>query len=135
MLDLDYEPLRRWTLSRERPSEAQFRPNGDGGEPTELANSLPEGPVADVHLTCIRKSRTDSPHEHSTHVGSNGNVWTRQQVIGWIDRKEHSFYTRVADRRADVGVVREGSKAPYLRTHADGQYNNNLLALPAKSMM
>jgi hypothetical protein len=32
-------------------------------------------------------------------------------------------------KRADVGVVREAGKAPYLRTHADGYYNDNLLAL------
>ena len=28
-----------------------------------------------------------------------------------------------------LGVVRESGKAPYVRTYADGQWNNNLLSL------
>ena len=87
--------------------------------------------MADVQLTCIRKPNPQSAHEYITHVGSNGQVWTREQVITWIDRREHSFYTLDAYRnRADVGVVREAGKQPYLRTYADGRWNNNLLSLP-----
>lgn len=87
--------------------------------------------MADVRLTCIRKPNPQSSHEYITHVGSNGQVWTREQVIAWIDRKEHSFYTLDAfGNRANVGVVREAGKHPYLRTYADGRWNNNLLSLP-----
>lgn len=87
--------------------------------------------MADVRLTCIRKPNPQSAHEYITHVGSNGQVWTREQVITWIDAKEHSFYTLDSSgRRATVGVVRETGKLPYLRTYADGQWNNNLLSLP-----
>jgi hypothetical protein len=87
--------------------------------------------MSDVRITCIRKQHPQSAHEHITHVGSNGSIWTREQVISWIERREHTFYTQDSSgRRADVGVVREGGKAPYLRTHADGQWNNNLLSLP-----
>ena len=32
-------------------------------------------------------------------------------------------------KRADVGVIRVASHAPYLRTHADGDWNDNLLSL------
>ncbi|WP_375166828.1 DUF3892 domain-containing protein [Bradyrhizobium sp. CCGB20] len=32
-------------------------------------------------------------------------------------------------KRAEVGVV-DGSNGKYVRTHADGYYNDNLLALP-----
>jgi hypothetical protein len=87
--------------------------------------------MSDVRITCIRKPHPQSPHEHITHVGSNGQVWTREQVIAWIDARAHTFYTLDAySRRADVGVVRESGKAPYLRTYADGVWNNNLLSLP-----
>ena len=52
-------------------------------------------------------------------------------IINNIDRGIDSFY--VVDpqsrRRVDVGVVREAGKRPYIRTHADGYYNNNLLSL------
>ncbi|HYW07862.1 MAG TPA: DUF3892 domain-containing protein [Longimicrobium sp.] len=88
--------------------------------------------MADVRLTCIRKSNPQSAHEHITHVGAaDGAVWTRDQVVGWIDRREHTFHvTDAYNRRAEIGVVRETGKQPYLRTHADGQWNNNLLSLP-----
>jgi hypothetical protein len=32
-------------------------------------------------------------------------------------------------KRTDVAVVRPVGRAPYLRTHADGDWNNNLLSL------
>ena len=87
--------------------------------------------MADVRIICIRKPHRDSPHEHITHVGSGATVWTREDVIGWIDRAEHTFYTLDSTgKRASVAVVRESGKQPYLRTHADGSWNNNLLALP-----
>jgi len=87
--------------------------------------------MSDVRITCIRKPHPQSPHEHITHVGTNGQVWTREQVIAWIDAGAYTFYTLDAySRRADVGIVREPGKAPYLRTYADGVWNNNLLSLP-----
>jgi hypothetical protein len=87
--------------------------------------------MADVQLTCIRKPHPQSAHEHITHVGRNGEIWTREQVIAWIDRNEHTFYTLDAHgRRANVGVVRMAGKHPFLQTHADGHWNNNLLSLP-----
>jgi hypothetical protein len=33
-------------------------------------------------------------------------------------------------RRVDIAVVREAGRRPFLRTHADGQWNDNLLAQP-----
>ena len=33
-------------------------------------------------------------------------------------------------RDAQIGVVRPASHAPYLRSHADGHWTNNLLELP-----
>ena len=86
--------------------------------------------MADVQITCIRKPNANSPHEHITHVGSYGQVWPREQVIAWIDARTDTFYTMAGGRRAEVRVVREPGRAPFLRTHADGYYNDNLLALP-----
>jgi len=89
--------------------------------------------MADAQVTCITKPHPQSPHEHITHLGNpKANwVWTRDQVIASIDANTNTFY--VVDptngKRADVGVIREAGKAPFLRTHADGQWNNNLLAL------
>lgn len=89
--------------------------------------------MADAQITCIVKPNTQSSHEHITHVGNPAGkwMWTREQVIESIDAKTNTFYVLdpANGRRADVGVVREAGKHPYLRTHADQQWNNNLLSL------
>lgn len=88
--------------------------------------------MADCRITCIVKPHPQSPHEHITHVGNPPEwIWTRENVVASIDAGTNTFY--VLDpgtgKRADVAVVRESGKAPYLRTHADGYYNDNLLSL------
>jgi hypothetical protein len=89
--------------------------------------------MADCQITCITKPHPLSAHEHITHVGNpaGGWVWTRERVIASIEAKENTFF--VLDprtkRRANVGVFRQHGRAPFLRTHADGDWNDNLLAL------
>ena len=88
--------------------------------------------MADAQVTCITKPHPQSPHEHITHLGNPPTwLWTREQVIASIDAGTNTFFVRDPGngKRSDVGVVREAGKAPYLRTHADGYYNNNLLSL------
>jgi hypothetical protein len=57
--------------------------------------------------------------------------WTREQVIASIEAQTNTFF--VVDprngKRADIGVVRPPGRAPYLRTYADGDWNDNLLSL------
>jgi len=56
---------------------------------------------------------------------------TRETAIRRIDSNQDAFYTvdRGTRKRASIGVVREAGKLPYLRTYADGKWNDNLLAL------
>lgn len=84
--------------------------------------------MADVQVTCINKQPRDNPHEGITHLGGTTWKWTRQQVIDSIKNKANTFYTLVGGKRAEVGVV-NGQNGEYLRTHADGYWNDNLLAL------
>lgn len=93
--------------------------------------------MADVRITCITLSDTNALHEHITHVGSpqftpSGSRWSVSQVISAIENKQHTFYvTNENGKRADVGVVDPGNgNRKYIRTYADKQWNNNLLALP-----
>ena len=88
--------------------------------------------MADVRITCITKSQANGKHEHITHVGNPSAPWkwTTAQVVESIDAKTNTFYvidTRTG-KRAEVGVVRTPGRAAYLRTHADGEWNDNLLA-------
>ena len=84
--------------------------------------------MADVQVTCINKQPRNSTHEGITHLGGSGWKWTRQQVIDSIEAKSNTFFTSVGGKRANIAVV-NGASGKYVRTHADGQWNDNLLAL------
>lgn len=89
--------------------------------------------MKEFEVTCVNKTDRDSRHEHITHIGNTANAWrlTRESAISRIEGKEEAFYTvdRMTGNRAYVGVIREAGRAPYLRTYADGKWNDNLLAL------
>lgn len=88
--------------------------------------------MTDVQVTCIIKPHPLSQHEHITHLGNPPKwLWTREQIIASIDAKANTFFVRdpSTGKRSEVGVIRTAGKAPYLRTYADGNWNNNLLAL------
>jgi hypothetical protein len=90
--------------------------------------------MAEYHITCINKPQHDSPHEHITHIGNQKEKWrfTREEAIKMIegDKKERFYTTAPADKKCYVEVVRPHGKAPYLRAHADGTPNDNLLKQP-----
>lgn len=89
--------------------------------------------MADVRVTCITKPHPLSPHEHITHLGNPraGWKWTREEVIASIDAGTNTFYVEdpATGKRSDVAIVRSAGRAAYLRTHADGLWNDNLLSL------
>lgn len=84
--------------------------------------------MADVRVKCINKQPRLNPHEGITHLGGDGWKWTRQQVVDSIKAKTNTFYTYEGGQRANLGVV-NGTNGDYVRTYADGQWNDNLLAL------
>jgi hypothetical protein len=91
-----------------------------------------------IKITAIRQIG-GSGHEHITHLwwtnpasGKTGDN-ERSQVVDWIENKGGKAY--VEDHygyRADVRVVTPAHGPKYLRTHADGRWTDNLLALPRK---
>ena len=85
--------------------------------------------MSDIHITCINKQPRQDPYEGITHLGNSAGKWTRQQVINWIESGTDTFYTLVSGNRGNIGVV-DGPNGKYLRTHADGKWNDNLLSLP-----
>jgi Protein of unknown function (DUF3892) len=88
--------------------------------------------MKEYEVNCITKPDRFSAHEHITHIGNTDGKWTltREAAIRRIDSNEEAFYTidNNSGRRAEIGVVREIGKAPFLRTYADGVWNDNLLA-------
>lgn len=87
--------------------------------------------MADVLVANITKPDRFSRYEGITHLGNSslGWKWTRAEVIASIEVGTNSFFTLVNGNRGDIGVV-DGPTGKYLRTYADGQWNDNLLSLP-----
>ena len=90
-----------------------------------------------IEIKIEQTVRSEDTHESITHVlGRKNGVgelfwWTREGAAALIDdAKTHTFYTHISSKTALVGVVYPQKGARYLRTHADGYYNDNLLALP-----
>lgn len=86
----------------------------------------------EFEVNCINKPDRNSRHEHITHIGNVNKNWrlTREEAIRRIEAKEEAFYTvdRSTGKKVYIGVYREQGRAPYLRTHADGKWSDNLLA-------
>lgn len=84
--------------------------------------------ITNIHLTGgqshehIAAVRWRNPADHQTGES------TRTAMVDWIEN--NSGDARVTDGHTEVhvGVVR--AHPPYLRTHADGKWTDNLLALP-----
>ena len=86
--------------------------------------------MADVQITCIDKIPGDDSHNGITRLGTSNRKWTRQQVIIWINAKEHTFYTMKGGKRANIYVYDGKQRAPHLQTCAYEEWTDDLLALP-----
>jgi hypothetical protein len=94
--------------------------------------------MAQYQVTCIARPHAQSSHEDITHIGNPGignpgYPWKLPvaQVIKRIESNTDSFY--VLNPRtlliSNVGVVRIAAGRAYLRTHANGEWTDNLLSL------
>ena len=90
--------------------------------------------MADYRIANIRKMDRMSSHEHITHVGNirTANwILPRENIIKLIEAKTDTFYVYENNTRSEVGVVYPNdNRAPFLKTYADGYWNDNLLSLP-----
>lgn len=53
----------------------------------------------------------------------------KPSLVAWVEGGGKA-YVGTGSGRSQVGVVKPSNGQPYLRTYADGQWNNNLLSLP-----
>ncbi|MFF5931597.1 DUF3892 domain-containing protein [Streptomyces hydrogenans] len=92
-----------------------------------------------IQITAVRLTTGGTAHEHITHLwwtdqvtGNTGDN-TRAEIVHWIEHQAGKAYTSdAAGRRTEVLVVTPTRGEKYLRTHADGVWTNNLLALPRR---
>lgn len=74
-------------------------------------------------------------HEHIATVlwvnesTMKSGISTIAGMVGFIDGK-NSVMVSDGATKTSVGVVRDGSKPPYIRSYADNKWTDNLLSLP-----
>ena len=93
--------------------------------------------MADIRVDCVNKTDRQSAHERIHSLGgpqpSGNGRWkmSQEDVIRSIDTREHRFFVeRPAGHKVwlIVSVSALGNK--YVKTTADGEQPDNLLALP-----
>lgn len=91
--------------------------------------------MGDYRIDCVNKPDRNSPHERVTAVGGpkpdGSGRWkdTTENVVQFIESKQHRFYASEGGRTVWVGVRVSAAGNKFLQTHADGYWNDNLLAL------
>ena len=89
--------------------------------------------MKELEVNCVTKTKVASGRETVTQIGNHIHRWTlsHEIAIQRIQAKVEAYYTldRKTRRRSVVAVVREPGRAPYLGTHVDGVWNDDLLAL------
>ena len=89
-----------------------------------------------IRITAIRLSG-GTAHQHIVRLGwtnpvdGNSGENSRAEIVAWIENQNGAAYVEDSrGSRATVAVVTPPSGEKYLRTHADGIWTDNLLALP-----
>ena len=84
-----------------------------------------------------RKMAGGQLHEHISEVKytNNGKTDTasRQTMVDWLDESDDNkaiVYSKNRAEKSWVGTVHRANLPDYIRTYADGEWNDNLLALP-----
>jgi excisionase family DNA binding protein len=102
----------------------RHRPSAAGSMATA---SAPAGST-DILVTCASKQALQNPHTGVTHLGDATHSWTRDEVITAIEDGSRTFYTLVDGKRSDVAIY-DGPYSRYIRTRADGHWDDSLLGL------
>jgi hypothetical protein len=89
-----------------------------------------------VQISCVNKRDRTNPHERIENIGgtnADGTRWRMAEsaAIASIELGTYDFYVeRPAGHRVRVIVATSAYGHKYLKTEADGEQPNNLLALP-----
>lgn len=87
-----------------------------------------------AEIKCVKKTDRQNPHERIKAVGGvnpDGRNWqlTQEDAIAGIESGKYSFYVSAQGKSVNVIVATSRWGNKYIKTEADGEHPNNLLAL------
>jgi hypothetical protein len=91
-----------------------------------MSSSIPEYQITNIHPP-------GQDHDRITHYWVPAfNRWVPvAEAVQMVKSKACNFFVLSRfGNKAYAGVVEPADKAPYLRTHADGKWDDNLKSLP-----
>ncbi len=95
--------------------------------------------MSNMQINAIRMSVGGTRNEHITHIfGPELGTKTRFEGVSDIYHRRNTFYTQTSSLGGQTPVDRVAANAAalsdndYLRTHANGQWTDNLLSLPRR---
>jgi len=95
-----------------------------------------EGVLVAIQITHVRLAANGIGPESITHYkwhndtdGAIGHT-DKPSLVTWVDTEGNSAYVSSGSSQVAVGVVRPKIGLPYLKTHANRVWTDNLLALP-----
>ncbi len=96
--------------------------------------------MPEAEIRCINKSDRYNAWERIRNVGgvnANGSRWklSQEDAISHIERQGWTFYVRSGGHRVDCIVAISAAGNKYIKTKADGETPNNLLALQLHSSL
>lgn len=88
-----------------------------------------------VRIDCVTRTQRASPHERISEVGGpnrNGGRWKLQQsqAVAGIEAGKWTFYVEQPAAHVVAVIVASRLGKRYLKTAADGEQPDNLMALP-----
>jgi len=90
-----------------------------------------------IEITAIRLTAAGKGHEHiaslqwrNSQTGAAGQS-SREIIVNWLEEsKANQAVVANNGSWVYVAVRRPEGRVPYVQTHADGEWRDNLLALP-----
>lgn len=83
-----------------------------------------------IHLSGGREHQHISSLEWTQENSTVAKVSSRGEIVSFIESKGAAYVLDQSGHRVAVGVVVPSHGDKYLRTHRDGVWTDNLLALP-----
>jgi len=90
--------------------------------------------MQEFEIDCVSRSQAGSTHEHITHIGNSSGKWRLActDAAAQITVRASRFYLmdKLSGKPVYIHVMRDGNKAPILRTRINDEWSDNLITLP-----